>query len=105
MTPHPQIEKRLEPVEPDEGKECKESGESSPKLGCTIFLGYTSNLISSGVRESIRYLAEHKMVQMYTLVIIVQVKVTLQVTSKTIDQFDRGTSLSESVLLHCVRWM
>uniref|UniRef100_A0A8D3C376 deoxyhypusine synthase n=1 Tax=Scophthalmus maximus TaxID=52904 RepID=A0A8D3C376_SCOMX len=30
--------------------------------GCTIFLGYTSNLISSGVRESIRYLAEHKMV-------------------------------------------
>ncbi|KAM4746927.1 deoxyhypusine synthase [Rhinophrynus dorsalis] len=30
--------------------------------GCTIFLGYTSNLISSGVRESIRYLVEHNMV-------------------------------------------
>lgn len=30
---------------------------------CTIFLGYTSNLISSGVRESIRFLAEHKMVE------------------------------------------
>uniref|UniRef100_A0A8C5PQF4 deoxyhypusine synthase n=1 Tax=Leptobrachium leishanense TaxID=445787 RepID=A0A8C5PQF4_9ANUR len=30
--------------------------------GCTIFLGYTSNLISSGVRESIRYLVQHKMV-------------------------------------------
>ncbi|KAG8007042.1 Deoxyhypusine synthase, partial [Nibea albiflora] len=54
------IEKRLEPVEPDEGNECDKSGES--KSGCTIFLGYTSNLISSGVRESIRYLAEHKMV-------------------------------------------
>lgn len=52
------IEKRLEPVEEGEGNE---SGETS-KLGCTIFLGYTSNLISSGVRESIRYLAEHKMV-------------------------------------------
>lgn len=26
----------------------------------TVFLGYTSNLISSGVRESIRYLVEHK---------------------------------------------
>ncbi|CAH2272904.1 deoxyhypusine synthase [Pelobates cultripes] len=34
---------------------------SSPG-GCTIFLGYTSNLISSGVRESIRYLVQHKMV-------------------------------------------
>ncbi|XP_049890612.1 deoxyhypusine synthase-like [Epinephelus moara] len=30
--------------------------------GCTIFLGYTSNLISCGVRENIRYLAEHQMV-------------------------------------------
>ncbi|KAI8849152.1 DHS-like NAD/FAD-binding domain-containing protein [Chytridium lagenaria] len=29
---------------------------------CKIFLGYTSNLISSGLRESIRYLVEHKMV-------------------------------------------
>lgn len=27
-----------------------------------IFLGYTSNMISSGLRESIRYLAEHKLV-------------------------------------------
>ncbi|KAJ3214154.1 hypothetical protein HDU67_002014 [Dinochytrium kinnereticum] len=29
---------------------------------CKIFLGYTSNLISSGLRESIRYLVEHKKV-------------------------------------------
>lgn len=29
---------------------------------CTIFLGYTSNMVSSGVREVIRYLAQHKMV-------------------------------------------
>ncbi|XP_017277475.1 deoxyhypusine synthase [Kryptolebias marmoratus] len=53
------IEKRLEPAEEvDE----KESGHPAPKSGCTIFLGYTSNLISSGVRESLRYLAEHRMV-------------------------------------------
>lgn len=56
------IEKRLEPLE-----ECKENEgqrlyESPHKSGCTIFLGYTSNLISSGVRESIRYLVQHKMV-------------------------------------------
>ncbi|XP_068193217.1 deoxyhypusine synthase-like isoform X2 [Antennarius striatus] len=31
-------------------------------MSCTIFLGYTSNLISSGVRESIRFLAQHRMV-------------------------------------------
>uniref|UniRef100_A0A8C7YWM0 deoxyhypusine synthase n=1 Tax=Oryzias sinensis TaxID=183150 RepID=A0A8C7YWM0_9TELE len=50
------IEKRLEPTEADDGDELKQHS------GCTIFLGYTSNLISSGVRESIRYLVEHKMV-------------------------------------------
>lgn len=32
------------------------------RKNCTIFLGYTSNLISSGVRETIRYLAEHDMI-------------------------------------------
>lgn len=53
------IEKRLEQAEV---KEEIEADPSSNKPGCTIFLGYTSNLISSGVRESIRYLAEHKMV-------------------------------------------
>lgn len=60
MSPHSQIEKRLEPVEVGEENTHQEAGEAKP--GCTIFLGYTSNLISSGVRESIRYLAEHKMV-------------------------------------------
>jgi deoxyhypusine synthase len=29
---------------------------------CTIFLGYTSNLISSGLRDIIRYLVQHQMV-------------------------------------------
>jgi deoxyhypusine synthase len=32
------------------------------KVRCTIFLGYTSNMISSGMREIIRYLVQHKMV-------------------------------------------
>ena len=30
---------------------------------CTIFLGYTSNMVSCGVRESIRFLAEHNYVR------------------------------------------
>jgi deoxyhypusine synthase len=29
---------------------------------CKIFLGYTSNLISAGTRETIRYLAQNNMV-------------------------------------------
>ncbi|KAJ3105291.1 hypothetical protein HK100_003923 [Physocladia obscura] len=33
-----------------------------PPPKCKIFLGYTSNLISSGLRESLRYLVEHKQV-------------------------------------------
>lgn len=52
------IEKRLEPVQ----EECEDSDSRQSASGCTIFLGYTSNLISSGVRESIRYLTQHKMV-------------------------------------------
>ncbi|CAL8272129.1 unnamed protein product [Lota lota] len=55
------IEKRLETEEVQEVGECSQSVKSN-RSGCTIFLGYTSNLISSGVRESIRYLAEHSMV-------------------------------------------
>jgi len=35
---------------------------TDPETGkkATIFLGYTSNLISSGLRETIRYLVQHK---------------------------------------------
>ncbi|PAA81259.1 hypothetical protein BOX15_Mlig033358g9 [Macrostomum lignano] len=32
------------------------------RTNCTIFLAFTSNMISSGVRESIRYLVEHNLV-------------------------------------------
>lgn len=50
------IEKRLQPVQEEE------SDSHRSDSGCTIFLGYTSNLISSGVRESIRYLVQHSMI-------------------------------------------
>ncbi|KAF2898015.1 hypothetical protein ILUMI_08156 [Ignelater luminosus] len=32
----------------------------SLKHNCTIFLGYTSNIVSSGLREAIRFLVQHK---------------------------------------------
>ncbi|KAK5642661.1 hypothetical protein RI129_008828 [Pyrocoelia pectoralis] len=34
----------------------------SVKSSCTIFLGFTSNIVSSGLRETIRFLVQHKMV-------------------------------------------
>jgi len=41
-----------------------ESGEADPQVSaktrCNIFLGYTSNLISSGLREVLLYLVKHK---------------------------------------------
>ncbi|XP_035664618.1 deoxyhypusine synthase-like [Branchiostoma floridae] len=33
-----------------------------PRSDCTIFLGYTSNMVSSGIRETIRFLAQHRMI-------------------------------------------
>ncbi|KAI6184225.1 hypothetical protein M3Y97_00573300 [Aphelenchoides bicaudatus] len=36
--------------------------EGRKKSGCTIFLGYTSNMVTSGLRDIFRYLAEHNMI-------------------------------------------
>jgi len=36
--------------------------EFKPKTNCTIFLGYTSNMASAGIRDIIRFLVEHKLV-------------------------------------------
>lgn len=38
------------------------SGSVPPDARCTIFLGFTSNLVSSGVREVIRFLVQNKLV-------------------------------------------
>ena len=46
---------------PEDDDETKDP-EYRKTVRAKIFLGYTSNLISSGLRESLRFLAEHKMV-------------------------------------------
>jgi len=51
----------MEPVKEDDDEETK-NPEYRKSVRCTIFLGYTSNMISSGVREVIRYLCQHKLV-------------------------------------------
>ncbi|KAF5810548.1 putative deoxyhypusine synthase [Helianthus annuus] len=47
-------------------EDCSEEGKNPTyreSVKCKIFLGFTSNLISSGVRDIIRYLVEHHMVE------------------------------------------
>ncbi|XP_048473745.1 deoxyhypusine synthase [Rhincodon typus] len=56
------IEKKLEPLDEDKQNTINLSPCQRERSGCTIFLGYTSNLISSGIRETIRYLVQHNMV-------------------------------------------
>jgi len=51
-----------EPVAEDEDEEYL-SQESRSKVKCKIFLAHTSNMISSGMREYIKYLVQNKMVQ------------------------------------------
>lgn len=51
-----------EPVPEDEEDEFKTT-EMRERVRTKIWLAYTSNLISSGLRESIRFLAQHSMIQ------------------------------------------
>jgi deoxyhypusine synthase len=51
-----------EPVAADEDDEFKTPEERS-RVRCRVWLSYTSNMISSGCREYIRYLAKNKMIQ------------------------------------------
>lgn len=50
-----------DPIEEDEDEDLKIE-ENRKKVTCTIFLGYTSNMVSCGMREYIRYLCQHKMI-------------------------------------------
>lgn len=50
-----------EPIDEDETEEFKDPGVRKNHR-CTIFLGYTSNMVSCGMREYIRYLCQHKMI-------------------------------------------
>jgi len=56
------IEKRKEELPAEALDSLNLNPVGRPLRNCTIFLGYTSNMVSSGVREGIRYLAEHNMV-------------------------------------------
>ncbi|KAJ2849328.1 Deoxyhypusine synthase [Coemansia brasiliensis] len=50
-----------EPVDENDNEEDRDM-EYRSSVKCKIFLGYTSNLVSSGIRETIKYLVKNKMV-------------------------------------------
>jgi deoxyhypusine synthase len=50
-----------EPVKDGEDEDLL-TKEARDKVRCTIFLGYTSNMVSCGMREYIKYLCQHKMI-------------------------------------------
>ena len=49
------------PVTADEAEEWRDPARRAATR-CKVYLAYTSNLVSSGVRETIRFLVQHKMV-------------------------------------------
>ena len=58
-----QLDKKAEPRKKDEDEsEEKHDPRERRDTNCTIFLGYTSNLISSGLRDTLRFLAQHNLV-------------------------------------------
>ncbi|KAL4219307.1 hypothetical protein ACF0H5_021886 [Mactra antiquata] len=53
---------KLSPIAKEKLKEMNMHPTERVPTNCTIFLSYTSNLISAGVREIIKYLVQHNMV-------------------------------------------
>eukprot|EP00741_Cyanophora_paradoxa_P007332 tig00001107_g7092.t1 len=50
-----------EPIAEDESDEFRDPARRA-QVRCKVFLGYTSNMISCGLREAIRFLAQHKLI-------------------------------------------
>ncbi|XP_072752992.1 probable deoxyhypusine synthase isoform X2 [Anoplolepis gracilipes] len=56
------LHQRSIPLTEDQIDQIEEDEFIKRKSHCTIFLGYTSNMVSSGMREIIRFLVQHKLV-------------------------------------------
>ena len=55
---------------PDDEDEDMRDADVRKKVQCVKYLGYTSNMISCGVRESILYLVKNRMVRASVVVVI-----------------------------------
>ncbi|EFN73018.1 Probable deoxyhypusine synthase [Camponotus floridanus] len=56
------LHQRSVPLTEDQIDQMEEDEFIKRKSYCTIFLGYTSNMVSSGIREVIRFLVQHKLI-------------------------------------------
>ena len=56
------LEFRKLPLQPEDEDLYEEDEFIKRKYKCTIFFGYTSNMVSSGLREQIRFLVQHKLI-------------------------------------------
>lgn len=56
------LDARDVPLTDDELDQYEDDEFIKRRNGCTIFFGYTSNIVSSGLRETMRFLAQHKMI-------------------------------------------
>ena len=54
------MQRRWKPGDTPDDSDDEDKAPPPPNAKCTIFLGYTSNLISSGLRETLRYLVQHR---------------------------------------------
>lgn len=59
---HKMLNSRNIPLENEQIDILEEDKFIERKSSCTIFLGYTSNMASCGIRDTIRFLVQHKMV-------------------------------------------
>ncbi len=57
-----QLQKKSEAIPEEHANSLNLNPCGRAKTNCTIFLGFTSNMISSGVRDTIRFLVQHNMV-------------------------------------------
>lgn len=59
------LDQRNIPLAEDQIDNLEEDEFIKRKHGCSIFLGYTSNMVSSGIRETIKYLVQHNFVSFH----------------------------------------
>lgn len=56
------LDAREVPLEEKELDEYEEDEFIRRKSSCTIFFGYSANIVSSGLRETVKFLAQHKLI-------------------------------------------
>lgn len=83
-----QLDSREIPLTSDQQDIYEEDNFIKRKTNCTIFLGYTSNIVSSGLRETIRFLVQHKLVKLEEEKIKKNLFVTLPLTKSSLFQVD-----------------